>query len=53
MMSRIVSVQSNLYDKLHIEMLEVPKAHLPKQRDEICSNVTVTKVEKSNEMVYG
>ena len=34
-------------------MLEVPKAHIPKQRDEISSGVMVTKVEKSCEMKYG
>lgn len=34
-------------------MLEVPKAHIPKQRDERYSSVMVTKVEKSCEMKYG
>ena len=31
-------------------MLETPKAHIPKRKDEISLNVTVTKVEKSCEM---
>jgi len=34
-------------------MLELPKAHLLKQKDEICLNVIVVKIEKSDEMVYG
>ena len=28
-------------------MLEIPKAHIPKRKDETCLNVMVTKVEKS------
>ena len=31
-------------------MLEIPKAHIPKQKDETSLYVTVTKVEKSCEM---
>ena len=31
-------------------MLEIPKAHIPKRKDEIYLNVMVTKVEKSYEM---
>jgi hypothetical protein len=34
-------------------MLEYPKAHIPKQNDEICINVMVEKAEKSYEMMYG
>ena len=34
-------------------MLELPKAHLLKQKDEIGLNVIVTKVKKSDEMIYG
>ena len=31
-------------------MLEIPKAHIPKRKDETCLNVMVTKVEKSYEI---
>lgn len=31
-------------------MLEIPKAHIPKRKDEIYLNVMVAKVEKSYEM---
>lgn len=31
-------------------MLENPKAHMPKRKDEICLNVMATKVEKSYEI---
>ena len=31
-------------------MLEIPKAHIPKRKDEIRLNVMVAKVEKSYEM---
>ena len=34
-------------------MLEYPKAHIPKRKDEISLNVMVTKVEKSYEMMHG
>ena len=34
-------------------MLEYPKAHIPKQNDEICINVMVAKAEKSYEMMHG
>jgi hypothetical protein len=34
-------------------MLEYPKAHIPKQNDEIRINVMVAKAEKSYEMMYG
>ena len=34
-------------------MLEYPKAHTPKQNDEISINVMVAKAEKSYEMIYG
>ena len=34
-------------------MLEPPKAHLLKQKDEIYLNVIVAKAEKSDEMIYG
>lgn len=34
-------------------MLAIPKAHKPKQRDEISSNGMVTKVEKTYEMTQG
>ena len=34
-------------------MLEIPKAHIPKQNDEINVDVMVAKAEKSYEMMYG
>ena len=39
--------------KIPIEMLEIRKARIPKQSDEIGTGVMVTKVEKSCEMKYG
>lgn len=32
-------------------MLEIPKAHIPKRKDEISLSVTVAKVEKSCEII--
>ena len=34
-------------------MLEYPKAHIPKRKDEINLDVMVAKAEKSYEIVYG
>lgn len=34
-------------------MLETPKAHIPKRKDETSLNVKVAKAEKSYEMIYG
>lgn len=39
-----------MFVKKFIEMLENPKAHIPKRKNEICLSVMVAKVEKSYEI---
>lgn len=50
--ARIVCIYSDVYVFL-IEMLEIPKAHVPKRSDEISAGVTAAKAEKSREMGQG
>ena len=49
----IARVYSNVYEKYSIEMLEMPKACIPKRKDEIYLDGNGTKVEKSCKMVHG
>lgn len=47
-----VNVPSDRFEKILLELLEVPKAYLTKTEKEI-SYVTVAKAEKINKMIYG